>query len=86
MLRLMSPEAVIAEPTTHVEPTSSVAPVNVQQAKWAIGALRLMINVVGARSIVGLVLSQAKNELVSMAASAELAAAKPAPAPLRRAA
>jgi hypothetical protein len=39
---------------------------NVRHAKWAVGVLKLVIAVVGEDSLVGLIVRQARSELVSV--------------------
>jgi hypothetical protein len=50
---------------------------NIRHAKWAVGVLNLIVAVAGEESLVGLIVRQARSELVSVLRDERRAAFKP---------
>jgi hypothetical protein len=50
---------------------TQTATFNVKQARWVCGVLRMLIGVVGKESLLGMILSQARGEVVSLVRSEE---------------
>jgi hypothetical protein len=50
---------------------------NLRHARWAVGVLKLIIAVVGEESLVGLIVRQARAEIVSVLRDEETPALKP---------